>query len=85
MSLIMMINKIQDASDMDGFLRMPGWELDKIVQDSPMHVIDVMEVKDREGTDGNQEAAGGEPAFVLQRADGPACGIYLLPLPHAGL
>ncbi|MCI9436936.1 MAG: Rpn family recombination-promoting nuclease/putative transposase [Lachnospiraceae bacterium] len=42
MSLIMMINKIQDASDLDGFLRMPGWELDKIVQDSPMHVIDVM-------------------------------------------
>ena len=42
MSLIMMINKIQDASDLDGFLKMPGWELDKIVQDSPMHVIDVM-------------------------------------------
>ena len=42
MSLIMMINKIQDASDLDGFLRVPGQELDKIVWNSPRHVIDVM-------------------------------------------
>ena len=42
MSLIMMINKIQDVSDLEDFIHIPPEELDRIVQDSPGHVMDVM-------------------------------------------
>ena len=42
MSLIMMINKIQDVSDLEDFIHIPPEELDRIVRDSPGHVMDVM-------------------------------------------
>ena len=43
MSLIMMFNKIQDASDLEEFIHIPPEELDRIVRDSPGHVLDVLE------------------------------------------
>ena len=42
MSLIMLINKIQNASDLEVFLHIPPEILNRIVRDSPKHVLDVM-------------------------------------------
>lgn len=42
MSLIMMINKIRNASDLEDFIHIPPAELDKIIKDSPGHVLDVI-------------------------------------------
>lgn len=39
----MMFNKIQDASDLEEFIHIPPEELDRIVRDSPGHVLDVLE------------------------------------------
>lgn len=37
-----MINKIQDESDMESFIRIPADKLNRIMRDSPEHVVDVM-------------------------------------------
>ena len=42
MSLIMLINKIQDTEDLERFIRIPADELDRIVRDSPDHVLNVL-------------------------------------------
>ena len=42
MSLIMMINKIRNASDLEDFIHIPPAELDRIIKDSPGHVLDVI-------------------------------------------
>lgn len=42
MSLVMMINKIQDTEDLERFIRIPANEVDRIVKDSPEHVVDVL-------------------------------------------
>ena len=42
MSLIMLINKIQDAADLERFLRIPSEELNRIIRHSPEHVVDVL-------------------------------------------
>ncbi len=42
LSLIMLINKIQDGKDLDKFLRIPSEDLNQIVQHSPEHVMDVL-------------------------------------------
>lgn len=42
MSLIMMINKIQNASDLEDFIHIPPGELDRIIRHSPGHVMDVI-------------------------------------------
>ncbi len=42
MSLIMLINKIQDTEDLERFIRIPAEELDRIVRDSPEHVVNVL-------------------------------------------
>ncbi len=42
MSLIMLINKIQDTEDLERFIRIPADELDRIVRDSPEHVLNVL-------------------------------------------
>lgn len=42
MSLIMMFNKIQDASDLEEFIHIPPDKMDRIVRNSPDHVIDVL-------------------------------------------
>ena len=42
MSLIMLINKIQDAADLSEFNRLPHQEVDRIIRDSPGSVIDVI-------------------------------------------
>ena len=41
-SLIMLINKMQNAADLEEFLRIPADKLDPILKDSPEHVVDVM-------------------------------------------
>lgn len=42
MSLVMLINKIQDVKDLEGFLQLPAEEVERIVKDSPEHVVDVL-------------------------------------------
>lgn len=42
MSLVMLINKIQDAADLEQFIRIPPDKIDRIIRDSPEHVIDVL-------------------------------------------
>ncbi len=42
MSLVMLINKIQDTEDLERFIRIPADEVDRIVKDSPEHVVDVL-------------------------------------------
>lgn len=42
MSLIMLINKIQDMSDMENFIRIPADKLNRIIRDSPEHVVDIL-------------------------------------------
>ena len=42
MSLIMLINKIQNDVDLEQFLRLPGDRLNRILKNSPEHVVDVM-------------------------------------------
>ncbi len=42
LSLIMLINKIQNGTDLDKFLRIPPEELDQIVQHSPEHVMNIL-------------------------------------------
>ncbi len=41
-SLIMLINKIQDVADLERFLRIPSEELNRIIRHSPEHVVDVL-------------------------------------------
>ena len=41
-SLIMLINKIQDLADLERFLRIPSEELNQIIRHSPEHVVDVL-------------------------------------------
>ena len=41
-SLIMLINKMQDAADLEKFLRIPADKLEPILKNSPEHVVDVM-------------------------------------------
>ena len=42
MSLVMLINKIQDTADLEQFIRIPPDKMDRIIRDSPEHVIDVL-------------------------------------------
>lgn len=42
MSLIMLINQIQDAADLEKFLQIPPEELNRIIRHSPEHVMDVL-------------------------------------------
>lgn len=42
MSLVMLINKIQDTEDLERFIRIPAEEVNRIVRDSPGHVVDVL-------------------------------------------
>ena len=42
MSLIMLLNKIQNAADLSRFLKIPPEEINKIVQESPETVIDII-------------------------------------------
>ena len=42
MSLIMLINKIQNGTDLDKFLRISPEELDRIVRHSPEHVMNIL-------------------------------------------
>ena len=42
MSLVMLINKIQDTADLEQFIRIPPDRMDRIIRDSPEHVIDVL-------------------------------------------
>ena len=42
MSLVMLINKIQDTEDLERFLRIPADKLDRILRDSPEHVVNVL-------------------------------------------
>ncbi len=41
-SLVMLINKIQDTADLEQFIRIPPDRMDRIIRDSPEHVIDVL-------------------------------------------
>ncbi|MDE6640205.1 MAG: Rpn family recombination-promoting nuclease/putative transposase [Acetatifactor sp.] len=61
MSLIMLINKIQNTADLENFIRIPPDEINRIIQNSPKHVVEVlvtvmeslcfkMEVSDEERT-----------------------------------
>lgn len=42
MSLIMLINKVQKAEDLEEFLQISGDRLNRIIEDSPEHVMDVI-------------------------------------------
>ena len=42
MSLVMLINKIQDTEDLERFIRIPADDVERIVKDSPEHVVDVL-------------------------------------------
>jgi len=42
MSLIMLLNKIQTAEDLHGMLDVPAREINRIVRNSPEHVLDVL-------------------------------------------
>lgn len=42
MSLIMLINKIQDAEDLTKFNQLPRHEVERIVKDSPSSIIDIL-------------------------------------------
>lgn len=42
MSLIMLINKIQSAADLEHFIQIPAEELDRIVKDSPKQVVEIL-------------------------------------------
>lgn len=42
MSLIMLINKIQNTADLEHFIRIPPDTMNRIIQDSPEHVVEVL-------------------------------------------
>ncbi|MCM1058177.1 MAG: hypothetical protein NC517_11300, partial [Firmicutes bacterium] len=42
MSLIMLINKIQDAADLERFMRIPPERINRIIRDSPEHILEVL-------------------------------------------
>lgn len=42
MSLIMLVNKIQDAADLSEFSRLPHEEVNRIIKDSPGTIIDIL-------------------------------------------
>ncbi len=42
MSLVMLINKIQDTADLERFIRIPADKVDGILRDSPEHVVNVL-------------------------------------------
>ncbi len=42
MSLVMLINKIKDTEDLERFIRIPADDVERIVKDSPEHVVDVL-------------------------------------------
>ncbi len=42
MSLIMLINKIQDTEDLERFIQIPPERLNRIIQDSPEHIVEVL-------------------------------------------
>ncbi len=42
MSLIMLMNKIQNADDLDKFVHLPADEVNRILQDSPEQVVDIL-------------------------------------------
>ena len=41
-SLVMLINKIQDEADLENFIRIPADRIDRIVRDSPEQVLDII-------------------------------------------
>lgn len=41
-SLVMLINKLQTAEDIERFRKLPGKEIEAILRDSPGHVVDVI-------------------------------------------
>lgn len=41
-SLVMLINKLQTAEDIENFRRLPGGEIESILQDSPEHLVDTI-------------------------------------------
>ena len=42
MSLIMLVNKIQDTADLEHFIRIPPDRLNRIIRDSPEQVVDIL-------------------------------------------
>ena len=42
MSLIMLFNKIQDSVDLSEFLKLPEAEVNRIIKDTPEHIIDII-------------------------------------------
>lgn len=42
MSLIMLINKIQNTADLENFIRIPPDEINRIIKNSPKHVVEVL-------------------------------------------
>lgn len=42
MSLIMLINKIQNTADLENFIRIPPDEINRIIRNSPKHVVEVL-------------------------------------------
>ena len=42
MSLLMLINKVQKTEDLEQFLQIPGDRLNRIIENSPEHVMDVI-------------------------------------------
>lgn len=42
MSLIMLINKIQNTADLEHFIRIPPDKMNRIIQNSPEHVVEVL-------------------------------------------
>ncbi len=42
MSLIMLINKIQNAADLEQFMQIPPDQMNRIIQNSPEHVLEVL-------------------------------------------
>ncbi len=42
MSLIMLINKIQNAADLEQFMRIPPDQMNRIIRNSPEHVVEVL-------------------------------------------
>jgi len=41
-SLVMLINKLQTAEDIENFRKLPGREIESILQDSPEHLVDTI-------------------------------------------
>ena len=84
MSLIMLINKIQDAADLEQFIRIPPDKIDRIIRDSPEHVIDVL-VSAMESLCFKIDASAEERTQCVQKVRGRKMGYLFENMQHISI